>query len=356
MERIVPYLHVERSKGPGEDRRPRGTFWRFNQLDLDVMFFAALALRKEGLMRRVCLPHRHLCIQPRPTDGHVVRARCDSTSAQVQRVRAGIVMLGLSTSSPKVIFAAGLPAQIRSCEKKKVAFSILNFGLYPSHTDSFGHANGLLLNHITHTIERYEPHGSAERAYNDRQDDAVRKLFQKQNVTRDWNYVGVRLTRIEGPQYRVDAYGGMCVTYAAMFVTVRLLHPKIHPADIYHIFYEISSGELLQYVLKFNKFMIETVKLYDDTMRPGHTRGSRINALVIPDDIFTPTKTRSGASIQYIADVLRSSLTIMSDKSRRGGVTRSVAIQLRRSLDNMTLQYSDTAWRRFARSIKHILK
>ena len=70
-------------------------------------------------------------------------------------------------------------------------------------------------------------------------------------------------------QDRADAFTGMCATYTTMFLTMRIMNPASMPSEVYESLDVLDDEALLNTVLRFNKYMIETLRQYGR----GHLEG-----------------------------------------------------------------------------------
>ena len=271
-------LHSDQSKGPKEHQR--GEFSYYSQADMDVKFLMALMVDNEDVTKNMCIPKLLSCFFQDVNGDVAVRGTTKKCKMHGDEIPAGIIVLGTMTNTPKLLYPRQLKFKVRRCDED---FVIFNFGVYPQHSYSQGHANGLMINKQTNTIERWESHGSLKlKAYNEN----IKSVFELDPWLKSFDYVQI-LSDI-GPQDRVDAFEGLCVTYSTIFVIVRLSNPSVSPLDIYNSISMLSDNNLLRYVLRFNKFMIETLK--------KHPKNTLFRSLV--EAVTIPTNQLQGLRAQ----------------------------------------------------------
>ena len=254
----IAFLHSELSRGPREGKR--GEFSDYSQADMDVKFIMALISENEDVASNVCIPKILACYFNDANGDVTVRGAYNKCKMHSDKLPAGVIVIGAMTNAPKLLYPRQLKHKVHRCLQQK-SFIIFNFGIYPQHAYSQGHANGLMINKSTNTVERWESHGLSElETYHEN----IQNVFELDPWFQSFDYV--QIISMIGPQDRVDAFDGLCVTYSTMFVIVRLTNPSASPLDIYDSISKLEDDTLLRYVLRFNKFMIETLRKY-----PKHT-------------------------------------------------------------------------------------
>lgn len=253
------FLHATATRGPLEKPLRGSLFSHFQQHDMDI-FLAMLLIQSHPSSRNLlCIPSVALCVETSSSARGAIRAvNANTCPRSAQLLIAGIVMRGVNTPRPKLLLPKHTRRALLRC--RPAQFIVFNCGLYLTDTLEYGHANCVIFNARTTTIERYEPHGFTDKT---RLHDAVfERAFGR--AFPNWKYASVVTTyRLPGPQRRADAFDGMCSTYAALFMFVRLAHPSADPIDVYVTFESMSTHVLLNHVLKFNKFLIEKLKAHD---------------------------------------------------------------------------------------------
>ena len=316
MNKLSPYERI--SRGPNEVSDKSTEFMRYDQLDLDVKFFLAQVI--SGKSHLLCIPDVDLCVagESRVRGPHKVCSSIERNT--IFTVQAGIIITNLLTSRPCLLRPKGLERAIAECT---LPFAVCNFGIYDDSNLLLGHANGLVFNRRTRTIERYEPHGFVRPHVRDRN---IRNAFLE--TFPNWSFADVHLNVHRGPQMRADAFNGMCETYSVMFVALRLRNPDAQPVDIYNHFERMNAHELLDGVLGYNARIVDSLR--------SHKRGSlefrrRQMALKSLERTLRsePTMFRAAA-----ADLKQSKSVRVRQKSLQ--TTRDVSLALRQSYELMT--------------------
>lgn len=241
---VDEFLADGESEGPGEV--PGGDFRVYDEADLDVKFIIALILQNHNLKHIACIPHFFACIRESPLEITYSRKPCRGNF-----IRAGIFITNVDDShSARLWYPPNMQTALLSCQKKNKRFAIANFGLFVGNQARRGHANALIFDLEKRTIERFEPTGKQG------DDRTVRHLFQKH--FEGWRYT-LRSPTVQTPQ--TDSYSGMCVTFSIMFILLRILNPNASAARIQH--HMTRAGDLRSRILRLNRFVINTLKLYE---------------------------------------------------------------------------------------------
>ena len=236
------------STGPLELRA--GEFEHYSASDLDVKTLLALVQRDARVVRNVCIPSYFLLSDRTKT---VVRFSTRREPSAIS-VRAGILVTGIRVGVRSIHLPPNLNRILANCERRGKRFVFFNTGLYFDPT-SVGHANVLLFDLRTRTIERYEPAG--------RDGDAAGCAGRRECVTigamlkerlPQWRYVGPAEMPL-GAQNMADSFEGMCVTFSLYYTLLRLRNPNETPTAVYrHIVQEHREGRLRTNILRLNKF------------------------------------------------------------------------------------------------------
>ena len=239
------------SKGPAEKKA--GEFEHYSAADLDVKTLLALVKGNHAIVENVCIPRYFLVsdrartsisFSPEP----VVSPLC---------VRAGILVTRLHTGeTPLIHLPPDMPAILRRCQRRGKRFVFFNAGLYWGES-SPGHANVLIFDVVTRTIERYEPAGlSGVIGLRSKHGLSYPLKSLLQRKFPGWKYVGAEEMPI-GAQSLGDSFDGMCVTFALYYTLLRLSNPESAPLEIYeHILSEHEKGVLKSNILRLNKFSV----------------------------------------------------------------------------------------------------
>ena len=288
------FLHPELSEGYNEHRR--GEFADYSQADMDVKFLMALIVDNEEITKHVCIPKGLSCFF-HDANGDVA---VESSYECSDKIPAGIIVIGAMTDTPKLLYPSQLEDNVRECIEQN-NFVIFNFGVYTEHSYSQGHSNGLVINKKTNTIERWESHGTLEfEKYNNN----IKNVFKSDPWLKSFDYV--QIISVIGPQDRADMFEGLCVTYSTMFVIVRLSNPNASPTDIYNSILQLNDYKLLRYVLRFNKFMIETLKKHPmDSLFHGMK-----DAVTIPPAQLQTLRTRVKKKTTPLGRMLKESIHV----------------------------------------------
>jgi len=290
----------EPSLGPREPAGRGSEFAQYDQYDLGIKFLLAMlrASNEPAEATALCVPSWRLCVYgdaPRgiPYSSAPADARADTCPSSRRDgkthlplfldVRAGLYASHLSTGTPSLVVPpdaarvleedCGMRPEAAAAVASAVPrVAIANFGLYEDGDLQYGHANGLVFNARTRTIERYEPQGGDE-ADAEARDATIERLLRDAFPT--WQYASVLSilggdggaasgaasgAARRGPQSTADAFEGMCETYATLFVLVRLRHLSATPAQVYAALAEAPVDELLTAALALNRKMARTLR------------------------------------------------------------------------------------------------
>ena len=87
------------------------------------------------------------------------------------------------------------------------------------------------------------------------------KLASKfKQVLPDYKYFGTNdTTPYLGPQIKADEYDGLCVTWACMYMVLRLLNPDLSPPEVTIKMINGTPDQLRNRILRFQKFIIRSL-------------------------------------------------------------------------------------------------
>lgn len=252
-QRVQP-LSLPRPRSTGPSERASGEFQHYSSSDLDVKTLLALVSKHASIVKHVCIPSYYL-ISDRAKDSVWFSSRLQPSPVCV---RAGILVTGLSGDAPCIHLPPNLRTIVSECRRRGKRFVFFNMGLYWTAT-SVGHANVLLFDLQTKTIERYEPAGRVGKS--GALDRRVCRRYRCASLTtifRDvlpgWTYVGPTAMPV-GAQNFADSFEGMCVTFSLYYTLLRLANPDESPVAVYrHILDEHQQGRLRDNILRLNKF------------------------------------------------------------------------------------------------------
>jgi len=156
---------------------------------------------------------------------------------------------------------------VLACENKGHRFFVLTVRLVvPGKSGS--HANMLIIDLKAKKIELFEPHGkrsqtstldSLEGAYHI-SDKLLKKMFSK--ILPKYKYISPQFfLPIYGLQAKTDAYTGLCVTWAIMYLHYRLLNPNIKRNKIILHILKINQNFILRYVKYIEEIIKKKIKI-----------------------------------------------------------------------------------------------
>jgi len=245
----------------------------YNRADLDVLYVLHLINSYPNWRTLVCVPNFRMCVSDNYRVSFTkVNGSCTTKALRIN-IRAGVVVL--NTQAPGSLTLHTPPSLHRvlaDCASKGTRFAVCNIGLYLTRTFENGHSNALLMDLKNKVIERFEPDHRRQRCCP--LDDALKRSFG--HILPDWSYFGSRaafgVVR-DGPQQRVDAYRGMCVTYSLWYILMRALNPDKPASSVYEYFARLASSTLRSQLMKLNKAAVAT-HAYDRGSATGspHTR------------------------------------------------------------------------------------
>ena len=319
---LQPYLADSPSAGP--DEPGRATYDRY---DLGIRYLVAVAHAADSAgddgapSFRCCIPDYVLCayiaegggLPPRLRHvGGAKRMPCPSRRGErlIFQVKAGLFVTHMDDPLLATLHlpSAMVHAAVRGCAESDCI--VFNFGMYRDDTLLAGHANGLVFNLRTKTIERYEPMGSdSPRAI--ARDETVKALFRSEFP--DWKYESVLYKR--GPQGVTDAYDGLCETYSTMFVLIRLRNLDSTVNEVFEALSKLPPLKLLEYALRLNRSMIRNL---DVPTRGGDDHADEDAAATANPPV--PKSLLAGATPTSLPDDPPSFLPTLADAVYTNGV------------------------------------
>lgn len=158
--------------------------------------------------------------------------------------------------------------KVKSCKERYLAMALsLSKSLFGAEVYSGGHANVLIFDTVSKTVDRYDPHGTHCEGYTcpaynqDKIDAILKKEFKK--ILPDYNFIdfSVACPNI-GPQLKAEIFDrtGYCVTWSLMFTVLRILNPGKSPEAINSQLLEGERSEIFSKMLKFAKFYSDVLK------------------------------------------------------------------------------------------------
>ena len=314
---IREYLDAVESKGP-QEKTSGWYFQYYNQRDLGISFILSLIKNQRGPIHKIgCIPLYFLCVYKSPTktfypmenikynNKFICPRSVDYYGGDKLNTYASIVIFNAPLNysygknvidKMKILIPPNLKQLITNCENDDKYMVVCDLTLLMGEKFSeTSHANVLIFDIRRKTIERFDPHGGnyysdVKLAYDpnsDHKDIIGKKDFKNLNfgdshiksqalynqiiidnqlkekfmeILPTYRYYGTNhTTPYLGPQIKADAYDGLCVTWSCMYMVLRLLNPDLSPADITMNMINGTPKELLNRILRFQKFIIRTL-------------------------------------------------------------------------------------------------
>jgi hypothetical protein len=166
------------------------------------------------------------------------------------------------------IIHPGLKQQVKTCKERYLAMALsLAASPWGAEFYSGGHANVLIFDTISKTVDRYDPHGTqcdgyACPAYDQDGIDAIlKKEFKK--ILPDYKFIDLSVACPNvGPQTKAEIFDrtGYCVTWSLMFTVLRILNPGKSPEEVNNQLLDGTRAEIFSKMLKFAKFYSDVLK------------------------------------------------------------------------------------------------
>lgn len=249
---IDAFLADEPSRGA--DEPAGGEFTTYDDAALDIKFL--MALQQQGL-GKVCVPNFSLCGST-STGGVTFPTR--GCASHETRVAAGLVVTRAASARPRLVAPDDLCKLVGECRAR---FVVLNLGVYRQGFATTGHANALLFDTRTRTMERFEPTGGVDR---------YAPLFER---LCGWRYVTHGATSLQ--RHGTDAFQGLCATYSLAYVLYRVRNPDVPPGAIVRHMHRKPPGVLRDEMLRLNRFAADTLRRLPrgSLARPGRRPSRR---------------------------------------------------------------------------------
>ena len=300
---VNEYLSKVESRGPNE--KPGGQFAFFDQRNLGISFLLILIKEQKGPIHRIaCIAPFSPCVYkifsspPRYYYKEYNNNTCESVTGDRAWIGGGpmnqyssIIIINTPTNNLSddgnmhIIIPPNLKDKLNICGTDNKDMVICDLTLLP--TDDFNlqsHANVLIFDLNRRIIERFDPHGGSvyetntnnvkfgkevksDATYNQEVIDyQLSKKFKQ--ILPEFKYLGTNETcPYLGPQVKTDAFTGLCVTWSAMYMVLRLLNPQLSPVEITKRMIDGSREVLLNKLLRFQRFAIDTIRNYKGDLR-----------------------------------------------------------------------------------------
>ena len=301
---IKEYLSTVESRGPNE--KPGGTsFSYYNQRDLGITFLLILIEKQKGPIHEIaCIPPFSQCIYKKPNGEYYSELSEEIGCKLPKNINnkyigggktnhyASIIILNAplhyQNNNMNIFIPSNFKNIINKCKNDNKNMVICDLSLLSSDDMmSASHANVLTFDLQRRIIERFDPHGNniyetinkneeiigrkdfkfgeqkkSSALFNqDLIDLELRNIFNK--IIPEFKYSGTYETcPYLGPQIKTDAYDGLCVTWSAMYMLLRLLNTQLNPVEITKKMIEGTNQQLLSKILRFQKYVIDTIRDY----------------------------------------------------------------------------------------------
>lgn len=279
---IKEYLSKYKSTGPAEIKK--GEFVHHtSSLNIPEFLLYLINDNKNIVSKIACLPEYYFCLYKNNdgeySSGPVVNGTYKYCPAKPDK---GITV-GLPKYTRGAIFYYNAPAYgavgpplkdniiisdnfanaIYKCKKANKEIVYVSLILINKDSgDHEAHANTIIINTVQKTIERFDPHGASQytAVYNsDLIDNGLKNKFE--TILPDYKYIPLKeFCPNFGPQANVDAFGGLCLTWALMYGLLRILNPNLPQKIIVDKMLEGLKEDILNKVLRFQKYMITVLQ------------------------------------------------------------------------------------------------
>ena len=316
---INEYLDAKKSLGPKEISH--GLFFNYQQTGIGIVFLLTLIAEKGPVSHIACIPNFYLCIYkikyiengitkykfytlendknhcPSPDASNLNLSNVISNkffSGHRRFSRASIVIMNAPFTNSKnnyndkmkILIPPNLKSTLDKCvrDKKYMIICDLDLRFGDEIYNTVGHANTIIFDTKNKIIERFDPHGGSvylgeEFKKPGRKDFKFGDIKRKSSALADQEYIDSELkakfkkilpeyTYMDtndtcpylGPQIKADAYKGLCGTWTAMYMLLRVLNPQLKPADISSKMIEGTTNDIVHKLLRFQKFIINKIK------------------------------------------------------------------------------------------------
>ena len=234
---VNEYLAEEASKGPRAD--PGKIKYDYQKIENVYNFFTLLTLNKIKNYRVMCIPQFEIIFG----ENYIVR----TTTL-------------LDIKYKKYYFPKTMIKAIKKCQYEGIR--LVYFTLSIKYTKSwFTHANMVIIDLQKKTLERFEPHGCSRMYDNNKVDDFMKNFVLDYLQLNKYTYIKpTDISSTIGIQIKGDSFGGMCVTISAMYLHMRVLNIDIKQKKIIDYFLKMSNPKLKNTILKFAKYIENTLK------------------------------------------------------------------------------------------------
>jgi hypothetical protein len=296
---LKEFMSQLRSQGPRE--QPSGLFKNYAQATLSYHFINSLIKTKHPIISNiVCLPNLSYCIYSKPNTNYKeveTYVSVEQLCPQLPNLR-GMYRSPLKSNlilfnppeftkeykrihkpnSYTFVIPDTLKDNLYFCNAKNKHMVFLNLFLVTTQNGRivYQHANIIIINTMQKTIERFDPHGGStlyeinesknkqiknlKRIYKQELIDEILKDKFK-SVIPEYKYIALSETcPYLGPQTKVDAFHGLCITWSLMYFLLRVLNPEMKQSEINKRMISGKHSDILDRVLRFQKYVIDYLK------------------------------------------------------------------------------------------------
>lgn len=280
VKHIHKWMSSSPSRGPDEPKDRTSEFENYSSSDLDVKLLLALAEEEEEVSKRMCVPDYYVDYDPSDLNTVTFTRRKPLSGG----IRGGILITRIGSKTPLLHVHDDMKDMLSDCETRGKRFVVFNTGLYWEGKRG-GHANAILFDTKTRTIERYDPEGRKGAIPHLR--EVLREEFP------GWKYVGPGVEMPKGAQKFADSFTGMCVTFSLYFFLLRLSNPDETAVSVYeYILKRHEKGKLRNDILKLNKFAADKLR----SLKKGMLKHVRTKSMARRRGIGKRSKWRRSAA------------------------------------------------------------
>jgi hypothetical protein len=161
-----------------------------------------------------------------------------------------------------IIFPERLKYFVSQCKKKSIRFIGITLIIYKSKEAKSSHVNVIIIDTKKHTMERFEPFGS--KTFTKTENTTINNMLSdliKYQVGDEYTYVPPsKISPFKGVQSKADAFCGMCVTWALMYLHLRLLNPDTNPKQIVKNMKKGKPEQLRNKIKKYARYIERVLK------------------------------------------------------------------------------------------------
>jgi hypothetical protein len=291
---INEYLASKVSLGPHEKRK--GQFKKFDTENQDIKFLLILINRADSNIKHIaCIPNYFICIYQNIKTKKYFAVNSDLTDihcnlpeniidakkyygakhytyAMIYSLNTPLLKKDhlktkrkLTFNETDIIVPPNLREIIDRCKEKNKKIVICSLGLIFTQdildNSVSGHANVLIFDIVNKIIERFDPQINDPLNIIDQNklDTVLKNKFFE--ILPDYRYKKPNeICPYIGPQGKADAFTGLCLTWSTMYMLLRVLNSELTPEQIVEYMLQGSPKELLNKILRFQKFMITTLQ------------------------------------------------------------------------------------------------